>query len=193
MSEELSVNSQEEGQSIEVTTMQKNRDMMNKIANDQQTLGDIKMLTSPKVTDQLKVFLVSQARRELARVVKLIDFLDKLESNYMTKVDEAMTNDELSLKEYSDTISVITSLLARSNEIISSVLKDDSLMTILNTTIYTSSAGTSQTTSIVSQLSDGPSRERVRSVIKQIMVKVDEVSEVPPTNEVVVEGDVTNE
>ena len=145
-----------------------NLEMMTTISNNEQSLDDIKNLTSSKVTDQLKVFLVSQARNELSRIVKLTKFLDKLESKFIDKVDKAMEEDALTLKQYNDVISIITDLLARSNDIVYKVLKDDSLMTILNTTIYTSD-NTTQVTSAIATLKDPQSRERVRNVIQNIL------------------------
>ena len=162
-----------------------NLEMMEVIAKNDQSLNDIKNLTSSKVTDQLKVFLISQARNELIRVVRLTRFLDKLEEKFMDKVDQKMINDELTLKQYNDVISTITGLLSRSNTIISQVLKDESLMTILNTTIYSSGAGSVSST-VVSSLKDSRSRERVRAVIGQIMYSIDQ--EYPNNNEIVVQG-----
>jgi enamine deaminase RidA (YjgF/YER057c/UK114 family) len=143
-----------------------NMSMMEKIASNNQDLSDIKELTSTRVTDQLKVFLISQARNELTRVIKLTKFLDKLEDSFMNKVTEAMADDSLTLRQYSETISIITNLLNRSNTIISSVLKDDSLMTILNTTVYQSNG---DKTAIVANLSDPHSREKVRNVLNKIL------------------------
>lgn len=145
-----------------------NMEMMQVIASHDQSLEDIKNLTSSKVTDQLKVFLIAQARNELQRVVKLTQFLDKLESKFMNKVNQEMDMDALTLRQYSDIISTITDLLSRSNSIISQILKDDSLMTILNTTIYTSGSSTT-VSSAVSSLKDPQSRERVRTVIQNIL------------------------
>lgn len=146
-----------------------NLQMMETISQDCQSYQDIKNLTSSRITDQLKVFLVSQARNELTRVVKLTKFLDKLESSFISKADKAMTEGSLSLKQYSDVINLTTSLLARSNDIIYKVLRDDSLMTILNTTIYTTTGTTSQVTTATSCLKDAQSRERVRAVIQNIL------------------------
>lgn len=149
--------------------------MMTTIASNGQTLDDIKNLTSDKVTDQLKVFLIAQARNELSRVVKLTKFLDKLESQFISKATGLMDSDDLSLKQYSDIISITTSLLSRSNTIISEVLKDDSLMMILNTTIYSSNEGTQQA-AVAGSLKDAQSRERVRSVISAFLNKTREYS-----------------
>lgn len=146
-----------------------NMDMMTKVSNNEQSLEDIKHLTSSKITDQLKVFLVAQARNELSRVVKLTQFLDRLENEYLSRVQQKVEDNTMTLKQYSDTINLITGLLSRSNDIIYKVLKDDSLMTILNTTIYTSGDPT-QVSSVVSSLKDAQSRERVRNVIQNVLM-----------------------
>jgi len=175
-----------------------NMDMMIKISKNEQNLQDIKLLTSAKVTDQLKVFLISQARNELTRVIKLTNFLDTIENNYMSKINQAMMDDALTLKQYGDILENITTLLNRSNEIITKVLKDESLTAILNTTIYANNTTTDTQTSIVSQLKDPQSRERVRNVINNILYHTqnynpnDFVEEEVP-NTVIVEGDQKNE
>lgn len=148
-----------------------NYQMMQTIAYDKQTFDDIKALTSSQTKDQLKVFLVSQAKTELRRVLKLTMWLDKVEDNYMKKVEDAIDSDYLSLKEYENVINTIATLLMRSNDIISRVLNDDSLMTILNTTVYTDNTVTRNT--IVAQLNDPHSRERVRNILNQIIIKAD--------------------
>lgn len=153
---------------LSTTNSMTNLDMMTQIARNKQSLEDIKNLTSSKVTDQLKVFLISQARNELSRVVKLTKFLDRLENEYMNKVENAMESGSMTLRQYSDTIGLITDLLSRSNDIIYKVLRDDSLMTILNTTIY-STDGSAQVSSVVSSLKDAQSRERVRNVVQNIL------------------------
>lgn len=153
---------------LSTTNNMTNLDMMTQIARNKQSLEDIKNLTSSKVTDQLKVFLISQARNELSRVVKLTKFLDRLENEYMNKVENAMESGSMTLRQYSDTIGLITDLLSRSNDIIYKVLRDDSLMTILNTTIY-STDGSTQVSSVVSSLKDAQSRERVRNVVQNIL------------------------
>lgn len=155
-------------QQIKVSKSSSEIDMMEKIAENQQSLEDIKFLSSSVVTDQLKVFVISQARNELKRVVKLTKYLDKLEKSYMDAVDDAISNGEISLKEYSEVIGLITSLLTRSSSLLSNVLKDDSLTAILNTTVY-SGITTTQTTSVVANLNDPHSREKVRTVISKIL------------------------
>lgn len=166
-----------------------NLDMMIKVSNNEQSLEDIKHLTSSKITDQLKVFLVAQARNELSRVVKLTRFLDRLENEYLTKVQQKVEDNTMTLKQYSDTINLITGLLSRSNDIIYKVLKDDSLMTILNTTIYTS-GDTTQVSSVVSSLKDAQSRERVRNVIQNVLMVT---SNYDPNSVVEVVNDEDNE
>lgn len=153
-----------------------NTDLMKKIADGQQTFDEIQMLTSSTVTDQLKVFLVAQARNELQKIIQLTQFLDKLETNLMNKVDDAIATNSMSLRQYSDIIDVIKTLLERSNSIVSEVLKDDSLTTITSTTVYQAPNGTTQTMSITSRLQDPQSRERVRNVLQQILAKTNTYS-----------------
>ena len=153
-----------------------NADLMKKIADGQQTFDEIQMLTSSTVTDQLKVFLVAQARNELQKIIQLTQFLDKLETNLMNKVDDAIATNSMSLRQYSDIIDVIKTLLERSNSIVSEVLKDDSLTTITSTTVYQAPNGTTQTMSITSRLQDPQSRERVRNVLQQILAKTNTYS-----------------
>lgn len=176
-----------------------NLQMMQTISKNEQTLEDIKNLTSSKVTDQFKVFLVSQARNELSRVVKLTKFLDRLEAQYISKVTSSMESDKLTLKQYSDCIGLITELLSRSNEIIYKVLRDENLMTILNTTIYANSSEGLQVSSVVTSLKDPQSRERVRGVIQNVLVSVDsyvqsnsvdEIKEVNVSGEVIESTDI---
>lgn len=179
---------QEDSTDVTIQPHNPNMDMMEKIANDEQTFQDIKLLTSTKVTDQLKVFLVSQARNELSRVIKLTNFLDKIENGYLNKIDKLMKDDEISLKQYGEIVETITTLLGRSNSIISNILKDDSLTTILNTTIYTNTdTNGGQGVSVVSQLKDPQSREKVRNVINQILYKTENYAEEQP-NEVVIDS-----
>ena len=149
-----------------------NIELMSILAKDQQTLEEVEMLTSNKVQDQLKVFLIAQARNELTRVVKLTQFLDVIEDSFIDEVSGSVITKDLTLKQYGEVIEVITTLLTRSNEIISKVLKDDSLTMIL-TANYTEQ---NTTTSIVSQLKDPHARERVRSVIQSILMRADTVA-----------------
>ena len=167
-----------------------NLEAMEKIANNEQTIDDIRLLTSSKITDQLKVFLIAQARNELSRVLKLTKFLDRVEDSFMDKVNEGMDANELTLKQYSDILEVITSLLSRSNEIINNVLGDDSLTTILNTTVYATEYG--QSTSVVTNLRDAQSRERVRKIIQQILNKTSEYT-TPDTYVDVPEAEISND
>ena len=176
----------------ELPVVRSDLDMMSLIAADKQTLEDVKLLTSNKVTDQIKVFLVAEARNELSRVVKLTKFLDRLENNFIAKADKAMESNTLTLKQYGDIVNNIISILSRSNEVIYRVLKDDSLMTVLNTTIYASKDATA--TSIVTQLKDAQSRERVRLVLQQVINKSSEYvdSVKASTDEIIVEENEDN-
>lgn len=164
-----------------------NLDLMKKISENKQSFSDIEMLTSSKITDQLKVFLIAQARNELNRVLKLTKFLDRLETSFMDKVDSAIQSDSLTLRQYNDIINVTTSLLSRSNEIISKVLKDDSLTMIMNTTVYQTDTSSQTSSSVVANLKDPQSREKVRNVIQQILRNTNSYDSPIPTEGVEIE------
>ena len=102
------------------------------IATGKVTSSEITEITSAQYTNQIKLFLLAQARKELMRVVKLTEFLTKVEDMYEERVMENL--DKLSLDSFPDIISTITSCLKRSDDIMQSVLKNDSLksLTLIN-------------------------------------------------------------
>ncbi len=160
-------------QEIQIDTIptDQNLNLMQKIANNNHTFDDIKMLTSSQITDQLKVFLIAQARNHLNKVIKLTMFLDRVEDSFIENVDIGMETNDLSFKDYYAIIDTISKLLESSNAIISKVLNDENLTTILNTTIY--QVDNSQHKTVISNLKDAQSRERVRNVLKQIIESTD--------------------
>lgn len=165
--------------------------MMKSIAEDTHTSEDVRLLASDRVTDQLKVFLVAQARNELKRIIRLTEVLDNLESSFIDKVNTSVSNDEVTLKQYGEIINLIVSLLTRSNEIVSSVLKDDSL-TIFNTTVFSNTVPGVGSQSIITQLQDVHSREKVRLIIQKVLNRADDYVEINES-EITNEGDEINE
>lgn len=147
-------------------------ELMKGIANDSLSNSELVNYANPIITNnsenQIKLFLLAQAKRELKRVVALTDFMDKVELNYINKVNSEMDNDNLDLKEYSGIINTITSLINRSANIIQSVIKDDSITKLIfidNSTTNINSVGT-----VINDmnLTDPGSRERVRRVVDEL-------------------------
>ncbi len=134
------------------------------IATGKVTSSEITEITSAQYTNQIKLFLLAQARKELMRVVKLTEFLTKVEDMYEERVMENL--DKLSLDSFPDIISTITSCLKRSDDIMQSVLKNDSLKSLTlinynsnNDTTITSDAAVN--TVLKNKLNTPESREKV--------------------------------
>lgn len=151
-------------------------DLMESIANStvpSQTVADL--VEKDKTVNQMKLFVLSEAKRELSRVIKLMKFLDKVEDAYQNKVDESL--DKMSLYDYQQVISSITACINRSNTIINSVMKDNELMNIL---IYNENNINNSTTNIIGSnnnlgLENPESRDRVTKAVANILSKITDI------------------
>ena len=174
------------------TNNQSGMSLMTRLSTDTYSDADVKLLTSDKTHDQLSVFLLAQAKNELERVVRLTKLLDKLEDSFIQEVEGRIQNQDMTLKMYSELMATIVQILDHSNEIISRVIKDDKLSMIISTTISADNKPETREASIISQLKDPQSRERVRTIVEQVIAratqyvesqKVEEVEFTDKTNE----------
>lgn len=119
--------------------------------------------------DQLKVFLVAQARRELIRVIKLTETLDKIQDRYQDKVLEYMANhdDETAISYLPVMIETITKCLENSYNIITRVVGNDKIMTfqVVQNNVEVGSVSST----VVGSLEDPISREKVRKAVAEIL------------------------
>lgn len=119
-----------------------------------------------------KLFLVAQACNELNRVIKMTNLLDTLESKFIeainTRLDESPTN--LQLITYA--METITESLNRSNSIITQVLKDEKLSSIIiNTTNIITPDGSSAT------IMDMNSRDAIRNMASCLLAELRNTSD----------------
>lgn len=168
-------------------------ELMSAIADGNYTPEIVGELTEKdKTSNQIKLFLLAQAKRELQRVTKYMKFLDKIEESYKTKVEQLIDEDKLELKDFSNIISVVNGCLARSNEIIKSVLKDDSLNNLViidnSTNINNSVIGEDRTGL---GLTDPDSRNRVEMAIENILSKINNFN--PESDNIVVDYEVSED
>lgn len=124
--------------------------------------------------NQLRVFLVAQARRELERVIKLTLTLDKLQDKYQEKIEEYLENHdtEEAVVYLPIMIDTITKCINRSNDIISKVVGDDKIMNFQfisndNKTINIDNSGTNNPMQI--NLEDPASRMKVREAVNAVL------------------------
>ncbi len=126
---------------------------------------DFSYLTSENATKQLKVFLLSLARNELLRVIRLTEALNDLESTF---VKEALDNKEdINLGVLSEIMRSVMNSLNRSTDLVYKVMNDESIKLIIDnsTNIFNSSQ------SIVI-LQDKSSRERVKQIAHDIIDRI---------------------
>jgi hypothetical protein len=140
--------------------------LMTSISNGELVNYDKNMFDADKLTTQVKIFLLAQARRELERVVKLTDFLDNLESHYMDKINNSW--EEVSLKEYPTVIATISASLKRSSDILQSVVKDDSLTSLFLIDNSTKIGLEGENRLPTLDLKTSKSRENVRNIVSMI-------------------------
>ena len=148
----------------------KTTDLMELISYDHINDEVVAELTDNDSTkNQIRLFLLAQAKRELMRTVKLMNFLNKVEDAYEDKVDMMMN--EMTLKQYQDVINTISVCLSRSNDIITSVLKDDTLANIL----IVNNDNSNTTVNNTLKLQTPESRDKVLKVVDGIISKINSV------------------
>lgn len=148
--------------------VENNNDLMQRIADGSYTDEDARILTEEsKSVNQMKLFLLAQAKRELYRVIKLTEFMNRIEEKYQERVMEEIDN--IPLKDFPTIISTISSCLSRSNDIVQRVLRDDSLknLVIIDNSVNT----TNNTIGTSNQLNlDTPdARDRVNKIVRNVI------------------------
>jgi hypothetical protein len=138
------------------STMSNSALLMKKIAEDSSLEG--MNVNGEKLINKTKLFLVAQACNELNRVIKLTNLLDKLENKFIETISDRLETNPDNLTLITSAMETITEALNRSNALITQVLKDDKLSSIIiNTTNIITPEGKS------SSLMTVDSRDAVRN------------------------------
>lgn len=157
----------------ELMTSNKVDELMEKVANGDINEDVSKSLVDKNITlNQVKVFQLAQAKKELQRVIKLTRMLEKVENAYGDKLDEVLESGHLGLADYGSIIGSINGMLSRSNKIISSVLKDDSLSNLVlidNSTNIQNNTNGVMNANLGKGLTDPDSRDRVMKAVNNIV------------------------
>jgi hypothetical protein len=148
-------------------------------------------INSERLLDRTKLFVLAQARESLNRIIKLTDFLEKLEDRFIAAVSERLDSEPDNVTMIALSMETISKLLQDANNTVMQVLKDEKLnQIVINTTNIITPDGNSAT------VIDADSRDSVRnaaaSLLSQIM-KMTEESDVVDVEAVEEEsGDDTN-
>ena len=78
-------------------------------------------------TNQLKLFLIAQAKNELNRIIKLLAYLDIVEDKFISVSTDLMNEYPDNISLVSDTMKVLMNCITRSNELISQIVSNDKL------------------------------------------------------------------
>lgn len=126
-------------------------------------------LMSKDIPTQLRAFMLTTAKSELVRVIRLTDALNKLEDTY---IERALADKNgMDMKSLANTMNVIMQSLNRSMELIDRVTNDNNLKLIIDqsTKIY-NNGNNSQTN--VALLADQGSREKLRNLTTKLLTAI---------------------
>ncbi len=121
-------------------------------------------LDGSEMLDRSKLFLISEARNSLNRIIKLTNFLEKIENTFMNAVNESIENDPTDIQLIASSMEIISKLLEKANAFVMQVLKDDKLQQIIiNTTTVITPDGKSAT------VIDANSRDEIRNIAESLI------------------------
>lgn len=142
---------------------------MMQIANND--IREMDIGSAEQAKNQISMFLVSQAKNELYRIIKLTSFLETVEAKYIDTATELMQQfpDNLSLVQ--NVLETIEKSITRSNELLTQVLKDEKL----NTYVFNFHASDSEDTNAYKNLSKA-SRDDIRNFANSMLDQLNKVS-----------------
>lgn len=144
--------------------------MMKQLADN---TPDVPMdINGDELIDRTKLFVVAYARNQLNRIIKLTNFLERLEDKFITAVSERIESEPESLTMISMAMETISKCLEDANSVVFQVLKDDRLQNIIiNTTNIITPDGNSAT------IIDPDSRDEVRNLAESLLAQLSKISE----------------
>lgn len=162
-----------------------------------EPLYQIKQLLHGECTDQtlaaekelstLKMSSILLAKKYLERLVDQTRQLEKFETKFYEAMDDALENDSANIMLITTAMESLTKLITSSQQMVSSVLKDDRMQSIVitNTTNITPDGGSSE-------IMDAASRDAVRNLAESLLAQLsvvasEDIIDVEPTE--TTEGD----
>ena len=143
-----------------------------------------------KTKDQLRVFMIAQARRELQRVIKLTEAINKLEDKYINASTEYLTiygDAETAVTFIPQMVDTLSKSLQRSNDLINKITGNKELMQlVINQQNINIDNTNNNSENIYGEidLSNSTSRERVRNFVESLLNSPDlDISEILNNNE----------
>jgi len=154
---------------------------MQLLSENQLHNSALSQLNGKDTENQAKLFLIAQARNELQRIVKMTTYLDSLEEKFMTVVNKKLLEQPTNLNLIMTAMDITQQSLKRSNDLITQILKDNSLQTLVLNTVNII-PGVENSKAI-----DMDSRESIRNVatnlIAQLKSKENEIVDIKVIDE----------
>lgn len=102
---------------------------MKNIASDNVDDNTLEFVDSKLSENQIKMFIIAQAKRELQKIIKFSEMLDVVERRF----EERIINNINEVPDYQlgNIMSMIMGCIDRSNNMISNVIKDKELLNLL--------------------------------------------------------------
>lgn len=147
---------------------------MAKVATSSDITGEeFADLASDATSKQLKMFLLSLARNELLRVIRLTEALDELEQTF---IEQAVADkEEMNLGVLTEVIESVTKSLNRSTDLVHKVMNDEGIKLIIDNSTKIFNAPGSQSVLVL----DPGSREKIRTLAEEMVKYVEEKSKDP--------------
>lgn len=158
---------------------------MKDIVDNKDYLPDSESVNTTR--NQMKLFILAQARSQLSKVLELNTKLDKWIDKYTEKADERMSSEDVTPEEISVYMKQIMELIDRSNSMIKSVIGDEKLINLMyldmSNNVTNNNGGSVITTSEID--SSPVSRNKIRTAVSSIIGAIDSYTD--SSNEEIVE------
>ena len=134
--------------------------------------------------DQMKLFILAQAKSQLSKVLELNDKLDIWINKYTEKVDERMKSPDITPDEIASYMSQIVALIDRSNKMIQSVIGDEKLVNLMYLDMSNNVTNNNSADVVTTSEIDGSpvSRSRIRTAVSNIISVIDSYTEKPESD-----------
>ena len=139
---------------------------MKLLSQNQLHDNSLAQLNGKDTENQAKLFLIAQARNELQRIVRMTQYLDSLEEKFVNAVNKKLVEQPTNLNLIMTAMDITQQSLKRSNDLITQVLKDNSLQTLVLNTVNII-PGVENSNAI-----DMDSRESIRNVASNLLAQL---------------------
>ena len=143
--------------------------MMNQLAQNNTELNI--NIDGDQLVERTKLFMISHARQQLNRIIKMTKFMEKLEDKFIDAVNSRLDDEPGNISMISMAMETVTKCLESAESEVFQILKDDRLKNlVINTTNIITPDGTYAT------IIDADSRDEVRNLASSLLKQLQDIS-----------------